>query len=59
MHDSAHECLHGRSRCTMKRFSQTLKTRSEAYGLVYQRDRQKGRGFRGLQLVGDAHRYLP
>jgi hypothetical protein len=43
----------------MKRFSKTLKTRGEAYGIVYQRDRQKGRGFRALQLVGDAHRYLP
>jgi putative DNA primase/helicase len=36
---------------SMKRFSQTLEKRD---GVTYERDRQMGRGFRGLRLVGDA-----
>jgi putative DNA primase/helicase len=37
---------------SMKRFSQTLETRG---GVIYERDRQMGCGFRGLRLVGDAN----
>jgi putative DNA primase/helicase len=41
----------------MKRFAQTLELRGAAYGIHYHRDRKKGRGFRGLRLIGDAHLY--
>ena len=39
---------------SMKQFSQTLEMRGPSFGVTYKRDKQKGRGFRGLQLVGDA-----
>jgi hypothetical protein len=42
----------------MKRFSQTLELRGALYGIVYQRHKEKGRGFRGLRPIGDAHRYV-
>lgn len=38
---------------SVKRFLQALEKR-ENDGIVYKRDKQKGRGFRGLALVGDA-----
>ena len=41
---------------TVRRFSQTLQQRGTAYHTTYERDRQRGRGFRGLRLVGDAGR---
>lgn len=40
---------------TVRRFAQTLEQRGQAYGITYERDRQRGRGFRGLSLVGDAN----
>jgi len=43
----------------MKRFAQNLELRGTAYGIVYQRHMTKGRGFRGLRLVGDAPNYTP
>jgi putative DNA primase/helicase len=42
---------------TMKRFAQTLEQRGAAYGIVYQRHKTKGRGFRGLKPTGDSYRY--
>jgi putative DNA primase/helicase len=42
---------------TIRRFSQTLELRGTTYGIVPQRDRDKGRGFRGIRLIGDAPRY--
>jgi putative DNA primase/helicase len=44
---------------TIRRFSQTLEARGQAFGAYYQRDRKKGRGFRGLRLIGDALAYTP
>jgi putative DNA primase/helicase len=41
----------------MKRFAQRLETYGAAYGIVYQRDDYKGRGFRGLRIIGDPHKY--
>ena len=41
----------------MKRFAQTLELRGSAHGIVYQRHKEKGRGFRGLRVIGDAHHY--
>ena len=38
---------------SIKRFSQALEKRGNE-GIVYKRDKQRGRGFRGLQLIGDA-----
>lgn len=38
---------------SMKRFLQTLELRGSSYGVVYERDRARGRGFRGLRLVGN------
>jgi hypothetical protein len=43
----------------MKRFSQRLELYGAAYGIVYQRHMTKGRGFRGLRIVGDAPSYTP
>jgi putative DNA primase/helicase len=39
---------------SMKHFSQMLETRGPGYGVFYLRHREKGRGFRGLRLTGDA-----
>jgi putative DNA primase/helicase len=41
---------------SQKQFSQTLLDRSAELGITFQR-KESGRGFRGLRLVGDAHRY--
>jgi putative DNA primase/helicase len=42
---------------TMKRFIQNLELRGPAYGVHPQRDRARGRGFRGIQCIGDAPSY--
>jgi putative DNA primase/helicase len=38
---------------SLKRFSQILELRGSGYGVSYQRDKARGRGFRGLRLVGN------
>jgi hypothetical protein len=38
----------------MKRFVQNLQLRGADYGIHYHRDRNRGRGFCGIRLVGDA-----
>jgi putative DNA primase/helicase len=44
---------------TIRHFAQMLELRGTPYGIVYQRHMTKGRGFRGLRLIGDAGRYSP
>jgi putative DNA primase/helicase len=41
----------------LKRFVRTLETRGAAHGIRWHRHNVSGRGFRGLRLTGDAHRF--